>query len=45
MPTPEEFISRGWDECLEVLDRLDAALAVGDRDADPCLVTGEAWDT
>jgi ADP-ribosylglycohydrolase len=40
---PEEFISRGWDECLAVLDRLDAALAGPDREADPCLATGAGW--
>nr|MDT0663065.1 ADP-ribosylglycohydrolase family protein [Micromonospora sp. DSM 115978] len=37
------FIARGWDECLAVLDRLDAALAVPDDGADPCLATGEGW--
>ena len=41
--SPEEFIARGWDECLGVLDRLDAALASPDREADPCLFTGEGW--
>ena len=41
--TPQEFIARGWDECLEVLDRLDRALATPDRDADPCLHTGAGW--
>jgi ADP-ribosylglycohydrolase len=41
--TPEEFISRGWDECLKVLDRLDAALVNPNRDADPCDATGEGW--
>ena len=41
--SPEQFIARGWDECLAVLDRLDAALAAGDRDADPCLATGAGW--
>ncbi|WP_315987356.1 ADP-ribosylglycohydrolase family protein [Actinomadura sp. HBU206391] len=41
--SPEEFIARGWDECLEVLDRLDAALPVVDRTADPCLATGGGW--
>jgi ADP-ribosylglycohydrolase len=40
---PEQFIARGWDECLAVLDRLDAALAAQDREADPCLATGEGW--
>jgi len=39
----EEFIARGWDECLGVLDRLAAALASPDYEADPCLTTGEGW--
>lgn len=37
------FIARGWDDCLAVLDRLDAALAAPDVEADPCLATGEGW--
>ncbi|MFD8593800.1 ADP-ribosylglycohydrolase family protein [Kitasatospora sp. NPDC059646] len=41
--SPEEFIARGWDECLRALDRLDAALAAGEVDADPCERTGEGW--
>lgn len=41
--TPEEFISRGWDECLSILDRLDVALAVSNRVADPCEATGQGW--
>ena len=41
--SPEAFIARGWDECLEVLNRLDAALQVMDRESDPCLATGEGW--
>src|SRR6185312_7278376 len=41
--TPEDFIARGWDECLKVLDRLDTALKRMDRTSDPCLVTGEGW--
>jgi ADP-ribosylglycohydrolase len=40
---PEQFIARGWDECLGVLDRLEAALAAPDRTADPCQATGEGW--
>jgi ADP-ribosylglycohydrolase len=40
---PEQFIARGWDECLASLDRLDAALLVGDRAADPCRFTGAGW--
>ncbi|MCP3782747.1 ADP-ribosylglycohydrolase family protein [Micromonospora sp. A3M-1-15] len=41
--TPEEFIARGWDECLRVLGRLDAALARPDDGGDPCRLTGEGW--
>jgi ADP-ribosylglycohydrolase len=41
--SPEEFIARGWDECLAVLDRLDSALKVMDRESDPCMATGEGW--
>ncbi len=41
--SPESFIARGWDDCLGVLDRLDAALAEPDTEADPCLATGEGW--
>jgi ADP-ribosylglycohydrolase len=41
--SPEDFIERGWLECLEVLDRLDDALISPDRSADPCLATGGAW--
>ena len=42
-PSATEFIARGWDDCLGVLDRLDAALAAPDGDADPCLATGAGW--
>ncbi len=39
----ESFAARGWDECLAVLDRLEAALADADPERDPCLATGEGW--
>lgn len=41
--SPEKFISQGWDECLQVLERLDSALQVMDRESDPCLATGAGW--
>jgi ADP-ribosylglycohydrolase len=40
---PQEYIARGWEEMLVVLDRLDAALAHPDYEADPCLATGAGW--
>lgn len=43
LSSPEEFIARGWDECLGVLDRLERALQQPDRASDPCLATGEGW--
>ena len=42
-PTPEHFITRGWDECLEVLERLRRALRVPSPETDPCLATGAGW--
>lgn len=41
--SPEEFIGRGWSECLVVLDRLQRALPSMDRHEDPCLATGAGW--
>ena len=41
--SPESFISKGWDECLKVLDRLDSAYEAHDRDTDPCPSTGAGW--
>ncbi|WP_431357721.1 ADP-ribosylglycohydrolase family protein [Streptomyces lydicus] len=42
-PSATAFAARGWDECLGVLDRLDAALGAPDPEADPCLATGAGW--
>lgn len=41
--TPDQFIARGWDECLAVLDRLDAAVVRHDDGEDPCRQTGAGW--
>ncbi|MFI7576353.1 ADP-ribosylglycohydrolase family protein [Micromonospora sp. NPDC049497] len=41
--TPEDFVARGWDECLDVLARLEAALSRPDDGGDPCRHTGEGW--
>ncbi|GAA3996449.1 ADP-ribosylglycohydrolase family protein [Deinococcus rubellus] len=41
---PQHYISEGWDECLGVLGRLEAALTSDIHDdADPCDLTGEGW--
>lgn len=42
-PSPEHFIARGWDECLEILRRLQDAVRTVSPEADPCLATGEGW--
>ncbi|WP_369211841.1 ADP-ribosylglycohydrolase family protein [Streptomyces flavofungini] len=42
-PTPKAFIAQGWDECLDVLERLSAALKHANPETDPCLATGEGW--
>ncbi|MFD7291139.1 ADP-ribosylglycohydrolase family protein [Streptomyces sp. NPDC059863] len=42
-PTPEAFISRGWDECLAALERLQEALRSPSPETDPCLATGDGW--
>jgi ADP-ribosylglycohydrolase len=42
-PTPEHFIARGWDECLEILERLQEAVRTVSAETDPCLATGEGW--
>jgi ADP-ribosylglycohydrolase len=40
---PEEYIAYGWDECLQVLKRLEQALQAEDRATDPCQQTGAGW--
>ncbi|MFK0120648.1 ADP-ribosylglycohydrolase family protein [Streptomyces sp. NPDC090994] len=40
---PQEFIARGWDECLAVLDRLRGAVRTVSPETDPCLATGAGW--
>jgi hypothetical protein len=41
--SPEGFIARGWEECLEQMDRLEQALIRRDHKTDPCLLTGAGW--
>jgi ADP-ribosylglycohydrolase len=43
MASPEEFIARGWDECIATLQRLQRALQSADPAQDPCLATGAGW--
>ncbi|MDN3293455.1 ADP-ribosylglycohydrolase family protein [Streptomyces ficellus] len=41
--TPQQFIRRGWDECLRALETLASALGTANPESDPCLLTGEGW--
>ncbi|WP_030850945.1 ADP-ribosylglycohydrolase family protein [Streptomyces sp. NRRL S-475] len=42
-PSPGQFIARGWDECLGILERLQRAVRTVSPETDPCLATGEGW--
>ncbi|GAA3793462.1 ADP-ribosylglycohydrolase family protein [Streptomyces phyllanthi] len=42
-PSAAHFITRGWDECLDALDRVRQALRAPSPETDPCLATGEGW--
>ncbi|MFI6684694.1 ADP-ribosylglycohydrolase family protein [Streptomyces sp. NPDC050485] len=42
-PTPGHFIARGWDDCLDALDRVLKALRAPSPETDPCLETGDGW--
>ncbi|WP_426363165.1 ADP-ribosylglycohydrolase family protein [Streptomyces sp. E-08] len=42
-PSALHFIQRGWDECLAVLERLDAVQRSADPELDPCEYTGDGW--
>lgn len=42
--SPENFIARGWDECLKVWQWVEAAVSRGiSAEADPCDFAGEGW--
>jgi ADP-ribosylglycohydrolase len=41
--SPHEFISKGWDECISVLNCLRNALDSYDCETDPCELTGDGW--
>jgi ADP-ribosylglycohydrolase len=42
-PDPGSYIRRGFDECLDALDRVDRALTAHDPAEDPCAATGDGW--
>jgi ADP-ribosylglycohydrolase len=42
-PSALHFVRRGWDECLAVLERLDAVQRTADPELDPCAYTGDGW--
>jgi len=39
----EAYIERGWEECLDVVRRVEAAAAVTHPSEDPCQPVGEGW--
>ncbi|MFB7916234.1 ADP-ribosylglycohydrolase family protein [Streptomyces sp. NPDC056061] len=41
--SPERYIERGWDECLDALARVQDALLVPYPETDPCESTGDGW--
>jgi ADP-ribosylglycohydrolase len=41
--SPQDFIARGWDECLAAIDRVDSALAAETRIDDVSAFAGEGW--
>jgi len=43
MESPVQFISRGWDECLIRIYRIETALEFADKTVDPCTLTGLGW--
>ncbi|MFE0701741.1 ADP-ribosylglycohydrolase family protein [Streptomyces sp. NPDC058872] len=42
-PSARHFVERGWDECLAVLERLEAVQRTADPELDPCTYTGDGW--
>lgn len=40
---PADYINRGWNDCIAILAKIQAALKVRDTTIDPCLVIGEGW--
>ncbi|WP_306329236.1 ADP-ribosylglycohydrolase family protein [Streptomyces venezuelae] len=42
-PSAEHYAERGWDECLALLERLDAVQRTADPELDPCAYTGDGW--
>ncbi|NWJ45170.1 MAG: ADP-ribosylglycohydrolase family protein [Chloroflexi bacterium] len=40
---PQNYIAKGWDDCLGVLSRLEKALLRQDYKTDPCQQTGAGW--
>jgi ADP-ribosylglycohydrolase len=41
--TPGEYIARGWRDCLDALERLDAGIREFHGSEDPCRYTGAGW--
>lgn len=38
-----EYINRGWNDCIEILNRVKKGIEINDKELDPCEITGEGW--
>ena len=38
-----DYIDRGWNDCLEILENVKQSVSLNDRITDPCEFTGEGW--
>ena len=41
--TQKDFINRGWNDCIEVLNKVKYGVKKDDKQIDPCETTGEGW--
>jgi len=40
---PNDYINRGWKECIESLEKVKESVTINLENVDPCDLTGEGW--